>query len=349
MKVPSVPQADIQSLMFTEAAASGGLVAAQRSANAATLAGLADAFRASRPKTILTLGRGSSDNALSLVRYLLERKLGIVTGSLAPSLSSIYNAALDMDGVMVLATSQSGRSPDLLASVRRSKRQGAQIVALVNDSTSPLALEADTFLQVGAGLEFSVAATKSFVLSVVALLDLVRAMADDGRIDHLLDGLGPQLDQAWELDWSAGIAPLAEASSLFVVARGHALGIAQEMALKLKETCGIHAEAISAAEVRHGPMALVEAGYPVLMLGQEDESKDDIVALGEEFLSRGAQVLHSGLGLANGVALPCLAADPLVSPLLQLQSFYRMCEALARSKGLNPDQPPHLNKVTRTL
>lgn len=347
---PTAPSgAEPPSLMYSEAAAAAELLPAQLSRNAAMLDRLRSDLAASPAHTVLTLARGSSDNAATFIRYLIERRLGLVTASMAPSVGALYGAKVDLTGTLVLAISQSGRSPDLLGSMRKARQQGARIVALVNDATSPLALEADYFFDLGAGPELSVAATKSFTLSLTAGMMLVAALQDGGSKSDNLDRLPDQLAQAWALDWSAALEPLANAQSLYVVARGHALGVAQEFALKLKETCGIHAEAFSAAEVRHGPMVLVDAGFPVICLAQDDEARADVAALAEDFIARGACVMHSGLGIGNGIALPCLAADPLVSPILQLQSFYRMCEALSRLRGFDPDHPPHLNKVTRTL
>jgi len=145
------------------------------------------------------------------------------------------------------------------------------------------------------------------------------------------------------------LEPLTQANGLFVIARGHALGGAQEIALKFKETCALHAEAISAAEVRHGPMTLVGKDFPVLILGQNDETRDSVVELANEFAGRGAMVMHAGIDVAGGLALPTLSAGPIVAPVLQVLSFYRMCEALARRRGFDPDRPPHLAKVTETL
>ncbi len=341
--------ASYPSLMFTEAAAAAELLSAQRARNAAVLNRLREDLAVRPVQTVLTLARGSSDNAATFARYLIERRLALVTASMAPSVSALYGARLDMSDSLVLAISQSGRSPDLLGAMRQARAQGARVLAFVNDAESPLAREADYFLDLAAGPERSVAATKSFTLSLTAAISLVAALADDRQLAATLDALPEQLALAWELDWTPALAPLAEARSLFVVARGHALGIAQEVALKLKETCGIHAEAFSAAEVRHGPMVLVNAGFPVICLAQDDEARADIAALAGDFIQRGACVLHSGLGIAGGTSLPTLPASPLVAPLIQLQSFYRMCEALSRHKGLDPDRPPHLNKVTRTL
>lgn len=340
---------DAPSRMFTEAAESGAVVARQRKANAAVLVRLCAQLRKQPPRAVLTLGRGSSDNAATFARYLIERQLGLLTSSVAPSVASVYEATPALAGTLLIAISQSGRSPDLLATVDAARGQGARIVAMVNDETSPLAHEADALLALSAGQERSVAATKSFIASLVAGLDLIAAWSGDAEMARQLDALPDLLDRAWALDWSAAIEPLAGARNLFVIARGHALGVAQEIALKFKETCGLHAEAISAAEVRHGPMTLIGEGFPVLILGQPDETHEGVAALAREFAGRGALVLHAGLDIAEGVSLPTLPTDPLIAPVLQVQSFYRFCEALARCRGIDPDQPPHLAKVTETL
>lgn len=340
---------DAPSRMFTEAAESGAAVARQRKANAATLVRLCAQLRKQPPRAVLTLGRGSSDNAATFARYLIERHLGLLTSSVAPSVASVYEATPAVADTLLIAISQSGRSPDLLAAANAARAQGARIVAMVNDEASPLAHQADAVLALGAGPERSVAATKSFIASLSAALDLIAAWSGDVAMARQLDALPELLDRAWALDWSPAIEPLAEARNLFVIGRGHALGVAQEIALKFKETCGLHAEAISAAEVRHGPMTLVGKDFPVLILGQQDETYDSVSALAAEFEARGALVLHTGLGIAGGLPLPAIPADPLIAPILQVLSFYRLCEALARRRGINPDQPPHLAKVTETL
>jgi glucosamine--fructose-6-phosphate aminotransferase (isomerizing) len=137
--------------------------------------------------------------------------------------------------------------------------------------------------------------------------------------------------------------------NLFVVGRGFGLGIAQEAALKLKETCGLHAEAFSAAEIQHGPMALVKQGFPVLAFSQSDETRDSIESIAREFSDRGANVLLAGGHASGAIRLPVVAADPVIEPMLMILSFYRMAEALARARGFDPDVPPHLRKVTETV
>src|SRR4029077_14707969 len=163
----------------------------------------------------------------------------------------------DLSGTVMLAISQSGASPDLLAAVASARAAGARIVALVNAESSPLAQLADDLLPLHAGPERSVAATKSYIASLAALAQLVASWSEDHELTAALRETPALLARAWQLDWSAAVARLVTATNLYVIGRGIGLGVAQGAALKFKEACGLHAEALSAAELRHGPMALV--------------------------------------------------------------------------------------------
>ncbi|MGN6848211.1 MAG: SIS domain-containing protein [Sphingomicrobium sp.] len=336
-------------MMFREAAEASEVVRHQREQNAAVIAGLAERLRSEPPRAVVTLGRGSSDHAATFARYLIETRGGILTSSASPSVGSVYEATPDFTGTMVLAISQSGRSPDLVNAATRAQANGALLVAMVNDGDSPLAEIADIYIPLAAGPERSVAATKSFIAALAATLDLLGAWTGDPAFESALSALPDKLAEAWQQDWTAGLPALTAASAMYVVARGHALGVAEEAALKLKETCGIHAEAFSAAEVRHGPMAVIGKGVPVLLFGQPDESLEGVAALAAEFAALGACVLSAGVPDAPGIALPVVPADALIAPILQIASFYRLANALAISRGRDPDRPPHLAKVTRTL
>jgi glucosamine--fructose-6-phosphate aminotransferase (isomerizing) len=350
MTARAVPAEVRTTLMFGEASEAGRVVRAQHDRNGVVLAALGERLRSSPPVAVSTIARGSSDNAATYGRYLIETLAGVLTGSAAPSTASVYDAAPAMANTMTIAVSQSGRSPDLVAAAHAARARGALLVAIVNDEASPLAEAADVVVPLCAGPERSVAATKSFVAALAAMLHLVAAWTQDPMLDAAMAGLPDALDRAWALDWSAALPVLAPASSLYVIGRGPGLGIAQEVALKLKETCGLHAEAFSAAEVRHGPMALVGRAFPVLLLGQPDGSLEGIGALADEFAARGASLLTAGLPPgAPGIALPSLAAEPLVAPILLVQSFYRLAVELAIARGHDPDRPPHLRKVTETL
>jgi glutamine---fructose-6-phosphate transaminase (isomerizing) len=335
--------------MFREAAEASEVVRLQRQRNAQTIGDLAQRLRKSKPRAVVTLARGSSDHAATFARYLIETRAGVLTSSVSPSVGSIYDAMPDLAGTLVLIISQSGRSPDLLAAAKQASAQGALLVAMVNDEESPLAGMADIVIPLCAGTEHSVAATKSFIASLAATIHLLAAWTEDAEIESALSSLPDKLSEAWNLDWSAALDELSTANAMYVAGRGHALGIVQEAALKLKETCGIQAEAFSAAEVRHGPMAIVRKGFPVLLFGQADESLDGVAALAAEFASRGARVITSGVPDAPGTTLPVAVADPLIAPILQIASFYRLANELAVRRGLDPDRPLHLTKITETL
>ena len=337
-------------LMFREAAEAASVVRDQLQANAPAALALADRLRRSPPRAVITYGRGSSDHAATYARYLIETRLGVLTSSAPPSISSVYDTALAMEGALCLVISQSGRSPDLLAAAQAAAEAGGLVVALVNDEGSPLARMAEAVLPLRAGPEKSVAATKSFIASLSAILQLAAHWSADEDLIRALEGLPGLLESAWRLDWSTAFGPLAEAQSLYVLGRGIGFGVAEEAALKLKETCGLHAEAFSSAELRHGPMALVGPNFPVLAFAQADETRSGVEAAAAACAAQGAPVYLTGGDGGGGVEpLPSPRAHPALQPIAQVQSFYRFAEALARARGLDPDHPPHLSKVTETV
>ncbi|WP_029911322.1 SIS domain-containing protein [Caulobacter sp. UNC358MFTsu5.1] len=335
--------------MFLEAGQASQAVAAQLAANAARAAKIGERLRAQPPRAVVTCARGSSDHAATFAKYLVETRTGVLTSSAALSVSSVYAAQQDLGDVLYLAISQSGKSPDLLAAVQAAKAAGAFVIALVNDTASPLAALADEVLPLHAGPELSVAATKSYITALSAIAQLVAAWTGDEDLTAALSTLPALLAEAWTLDWTPAVERLKLARNLYVLGRGVGFGVAQEAALKFKETCGLHAEAFSAAEVLHGPMALVKEGFPVLVFAQNDESRDSVDAMAKGVAERGADVLLAGAGETGAGVLPALAAHPVIEPILMIQSFYRMANALSVARGYDPDSPPHLNKVTETV
>lgn len=336
--------------MFREAASAGGVVGAQLERNASVMAELGERLRGLSPTIALISGRGSSDNAGVYGRYLIETGTGTPVSPAALSASSVYAVEPRLRGAVCIAISQSGQSPDLVASVAAARAGGAFVIALVNAEGSRLSEVADVTVPLHAGPETSVAATKSFIASLSALAQLVGAWSGDADLLRALDALPEQLDEAFQRDWSPGLDTLVQARSLYVVGRGPGYAVAREAALKLKETCGLHAEAFSAAEVRHGPMALVKAGFPVLMLAQDDETRADMAALASIFASRGARVMLAGAAASGDVvSLPVANAHPAMQPILLIQSFYRLAALASVARGHDPDRPPFLNKVTETV
>ncbi len=336
--------------MHAEAAEAPAVAQRQLDTLREPIAALGRRLREADPPIVITCARGSSDHAATYAKYLIETRARTPVASYAPSVYSVYGTVWrKLRGTLFLAISQSGKSPDLIVSARAAREAGALVVAIVNDPASPLADVAEVTIPMLAGPERSVAATKSYIASLLAIAHLVAAWTDDSVLAEGLAGMPLALDQAWSLDWSAAIPPLVSASSLYVLGRGLSLGIAQEAALKLKETCGLHAEAHSAAEVKHGPMAIVGPRFPLLMLPPQDEAGEPFSAMARELSGRGATVMHAGSEEPGALALPVVEGlHPALAPVATILSFYKFAANLSLARGLDPDRPPHLSKVTET-
>ncbi|HEX9853409.1 MAG TPA: SIS domain-containing protein, partial [Woeseiaceae bacterium] len=222
-------------MMFDEASQAADVVAAQLTRNAAAVRRIGALLRRIKPAFVATCARGSSDHSATYAKYLIESRTGILTASLAPSIHSVYKKPLHFDGGLCLVISQSGASPDLLAVAHAAKQCGAHVLAILNMADSPLAAVADDVIEIHAGREQSVAATKSFIGSLSALLQLVAAWQQDDELTAALTATPDLLRKAWDADWCAALEPIAAARNVFVLGRGVGLGIAQEAALKLKE------------------------------------------------------------------------------------------------------------------
>jgi glucosamine--fructose-6-phosphate aminotransferase (isomerizing) len=338
-----------QTLMFEEAADASNTVRSQLQHDSASMRKIGAELRKLQPRAVITCARGSSDHAATYGKYLIETHARVLTASAAPSVSSIYGVTQDVRGCLFIAISQSGRSPDLLASVASAKASGATVLALCNSADSPLMTAADLTVDLNAGPERSVAATKSYLASLAAIARLVAAWTEDATLDSEIARLPDLMDQSWSADWAEALPVLQSAENLYVVGRGLGLGAAQEIALKCKETCAIHAEAFSSAELRHGPYALLRKGFPVLLLAQADATRPGIEALAIELARRGVSVLLAGGNAPGSMLLPSVQAAPELAPILLVQSAYRMIASLSVQLGLDPDRPPHLHKVTETV
>jgi glucosamine--fructose-6-phosphate aminotransferase (isomerizing) len=310
---------------------------------------LATLMRSAPPAGIVTIARGSSDHAATYLAYLLTARTGRLVASLPLSLVTLYHAPLVADRLLAIAISQSGRSPDLVEPIHKLRQGGATTVALVNEETSPLAQAAEWLLPLHAGPERSVAATKSFICSLAAGARLAAEWSESQDLIRALRELPASLECARDMDWSAVVPRLATSERLMVIARGIGLSIAQEAALKFKETCGIQAEAFSAAEIQHGPQALVSEGYPLLAFALRGPTQPGILALVSDMRRRGADVIlaaPSDVPERDLTLATTLSED--LDPIAAIQSFYPLIEAVSRTRGRNPDQPPFLNKVTST-
>jgi glucosamine--fructose-6-phosphate aminotransferase (isomerizing) len=324
-------------------------VARQAEKQHARFAELGARLRHTDPHAMITVARGSSDHASAYLAYLTMLRLGRLSVSLPMSLITMYDAPLNVVGTVAVAISQSGRSPDVVEPIKRFRAGRAETVALVNDPDSPLAQAAEWTLPLEAGPEYAVAATKSYITSLSAGARLVAHWAQDQALLEGLAALPVALARAQEVDWSAGVDVLRDASRIMIVGRGLTLPVAMEAALKCKETAAIQAEAFSGAEIKHGPMALIDEGYPLLIFAPRGPDQAGQIKLAQEMRGRGARVLLAApADIADRDLLLPLGPVPELDPIAAIAAFYPLVEAVARARGFDPDQPRHLSKVTMT-
>ena len=340
---------NVDTHMMAEIREAPEAVARQADALRGPLADLAARLRRQPPQVAVTCARGSSAHAATFGKHLIERYLRIPVAAAAPSVATIYGQRLRLEGQLFLAISQSGRSDDLIEQTTVARAAGAITVALVNATDSPLATASDIVLPMAAGPELSVAATKTFVASVSALLRLAAIWAEDRDMTASLDRLPKRLREATELGWSDALKSFEAAMSLVTIGRGPTLAIAREASLKLKETCNLHAEAFSGAEFLHGPVALVDDDYPILMFMPTDAAQQGLQTLATNLRAKGASLFVTEPGEAVPGRLPVLAPDhPEADAICLIQSFYGLAVRLAKLRGIDVDRPRHLQKVTRT-
>jgi glutamine---fructose-6-phosphate transaminase (isomerizing) len=316
----------------------------------ARVAAAAADLRRIDPHLIVTVARGSSDHAATYVKYAVELLAGVPVASVGPSIASIYGRSLRLQGAACIGISQSGQSPDIVEMIRSARAGGALTIGITNHEASPMAEASDHCLALHAGVEHSVAATKTFVVSVLAGLSLLAEWRQDEALRRAIATAPEAMQTALSLDWSPLAARLSRAGSAYVLGRGPAFAIASEAALKFKETCGLHAEAYSSAEVLHGPAAIVQAQFPVLALGVADAALPNVMQTAARLAAQGADVFMTGGEVKGACRLPVVPdLHPLMAPLVLAVSFYAFVEALARRRGFDPDVPPHLRKVTETV
>ena len=334
--------------MLKEALASAETVAAQL-AEPSRVEALA-AKLAQQPRHVaLTVARGSSDHAASYFASLTMSRLGVPVASLPMSVATLQQAPLQVRDQLALAFSQSGKSPDLIGTMQALRNAGALTVAAVNAPGSPLADACEWQLPLVAGPELSVAATKSYIAMLSISAQLVAHWQQDADLLAALNTLPDALQTAGTLDWSKAVDELRGVERMIVIGRGLGLAIAQEAALKLKETSGIQAEAFSSAEVRHGPMELIDRDYPLLVFAPRGPEQAGLLQLARDLQARGARVLLAAPADVPEATLPlATTAHAALDPIAAILSFYVMAAGLAAARGRNPDAPRHLNKVTET-
>jgi glutamine---fructose-6-phosphate transaminase (isomerizing) len=339
------------SQMLAEVREAPARVAAMLAQDHESYAALTRALVARPPAFAATIARGSSDHAASYGAWLLALRANLVTASLPPSLVSRYAAHPRLEHALVLAVSQSGASPDLISSLEAATASGAITTAIVNQPGSPLAAAARHTLPQNAGEEHSVAATKSFILTCTVLARLVATWQNDDALNEALHRLPDSLEAAIATDWGNTTDLLKDATSLYVLGRGPTHAIAGEAALKLKETCYLHAEAFSAAEVQHGPKAVIDQNFPILALATNDQGGTDTLAYAQTLAQAGRTIITASptpSAPGHPIHLP-KPLHPYLDPIITITAFYPLAATLAQARGHDPDNPRGLKKVTSTV
>ena len=321
-----------------------------------------------RPSVVVVAGRGTSDHAAIYARYLLEHALGVPVALAAASLLTQYGVESASPNSALLAFSQSGAGPDMIALVESARRRGAYTVALTNDLTSPLATAAESTVHLDAGPERAVAATKTYIAELVSVALIAAAAARragrdaswSNEIDALPERMQASLSAA--TTWLAKgtdaplYAALLQSSRALVVGRGFEYPNALELALKLRETTGMFSDGYSAADLLHGPIASAHAEVPAIVLSTDPLTEVSVAGSIDRLRGVAAPllVIHAsgagsrGLAPAEELALPGGASGPLCTPVTAIAGL-AIIEAVATGRGLNPDAPAGLTKVTKTL
>jgi glucosamine--fructose-6-phosphate aminotransferase (isomerizing) len=321
----------------------------------AEFARVAEQMRERDATTIRMAGHGSSDNAASYGVYAFGLLPHWTALRDSISLTVYYGAELDMSGCTALALSQSGRTPDVVEYTRRVKRRGAFTVAITNDASSELAQVSDAVLELRAGPERAVAATKTYTNQLAALGLLAAHAAGEGAA--FAEGIRtaaaamPQLILSVESRIANVAIPFAYAGRMFVVGRGAEFATAREIALKLLETCRIAAEPLTATDLAHGPVAALDALFPVWTIAADDETLPAVLEAAARVQAKGGTLVASGSAAervtGTDYVLPVpRPPSPVLGPLLSVVPGQLFAWALARAKGLDPDRPAGLSKIT---
>jgi glutamine---fructose-6-phosphate transaminase (isomerizing) len=315
-------------------------------------------MRMRRPAVIRLVGHGSSDNAASYAVYAFGLLAGWTAMRDSISLSVYFGAELDLSQSCVVALSQSGRTPDVVKYAERARARGALTIALTNDPDSVLADVCEVVLPLAAGSEQAVAATKTYTTQIAALALLAGSAKEDGRriaagiqaTADLMQELIPELEpRVSELAMT-----LAYTGRMFVVGRGPEFATAREISLKLLETCRVAAEPLTATDLAHGPVAALDGLFPVLAIASNDATLDAVREAAARVRAVGATLIACGSAadtLEGAAHLLPVPAPPvgLLTPLLSVVPGQLLAWALAQAKGLDPDRPAGLSKVTLAL
>lgn len=310
----------------------------------------AESLKNADPDYLITVARGTSDHAALFFKYASELILRKPVVTIGPSVASIYGVELELRNAACVAISQSGASPDII-SLTRSIGQQVPTVSITNNTASPLAEISAIPLDMLAGPEHAVAATKTFVASCVTLLCLLAEWSDDDALKSALSALPEAAQRAANIRWDSLLTSLSGQSGGYIVGRGPSYAIAHEAALKCKETCGIHTEAYSAAELLHGPSEIIKGDFPVLFLTASDCAELSTIQTAQIVAKRSRNIFVASNASMEGATCLNVERTPhsLTDSIVNAISYYAFVEELSLLVGLNPDKPSSLSKVTMTI
>jgi glucosamine--fructose-6-phosphate aminotransferase (isomerizing) len=332
----------------------------QLASSGAGLEALANRLRAEPVDSVVIAARGTSDHAAIYAQYLLGVRNRLSVGLATPSILSLYGAEPRVGRSLVIGISQSGASPDVVGVISSARRQGAPTLAITNVPDSPLGSAADVVIDLAAGPELAIAATKTYTTSLLALVRLSLAVAPDGDAAAALARIPDALGAALEVE--PGVAALARElasgpgamNGCVIVGRGFEYATAREWALKLKELGRVFADPYSAADFRHGPIALVQPGVPVFVLAPEGAAAEGQIELLHDLRGRGVDaVVVSDVAATRdlgrwSIAIPAGVPEWL-RPVVSIVPAQLFAYHLTVARGLDPEDPRYLSKVTRTV
>jgi glucosamine--fructose-6-phosphate aminotransferase (isomerizing) len=309
---------------------------------------VAGAIRAADPAGVVIAARGSPDHAAVYAKYLLEARNGLPVALAAPSLFTLYRRPPDLRRFCVLAISQAGASTDVVSVVEEARRQGSVTVAVTNDPASPLAAAAAHVVPLGSGPERSVPATKTYTASLLQVALLSQALNPSDEFAAALERVPEALRAALAVEGQLGplVEALAGATRLAVLGRGYNLSTALEVGLKLMEAAYLVAEARSVADFLHGPIAIVEPGFPVLLLEATGPAAEEMASLSARLRERGARVLTIGDAADPPDVRVETGLPEALTPLPFAVAGQLLTAGLAAARSIDPDRPRGLRKVT---
>lgn len=337
-------------IMQQEALEVPEVLSRQWDANKSIFSDLNKHYETKKPYHLLTLGRGSSQHACLFFQYFYMLKLQKLSSSFSQSLYTQYQTEPDLSQSFAMGISQSGMSPDIVLPFHSFKEKAQLSFALINNAQSELAGIVDLAISLHAGPERAVAATKSFIASIFAATTIVAHFSKDNQLIQALSAFPAFIPTSGYEGWKKVTEKLLNCERCFVISRGLGLPFAQEMALKLKETCQIQAEAFSSAEVKHGPWAIVGNHFPVILLATDKQNTAELIKLRQELIIKGASpILIAPIKQSEVDVFYAPHSIAALNGQLAIHSFYLFVADLAKYRGLDPDHPRHLQKITSTL